>query len=105
MNMFPNSPSTLAPRTCPRSMEDAMTHHPLVGLMAACSVSLVAHGIAYASLAFAPKQHVEPPPSRVAFRVHEPEAPKPPPRKPAEAEPPAPERHANAPKPKAPPPV
>ena len=82
-----------------------MTHHPLVGLVAACSVSLVAHGIAYASLAFAPKQHVEPPPSRVAFRVHEPEAPKPPPRKPAEAEPPAPERHANAPKPKAPPPV
>lgn len=82
-----------------------MTHHPWVGLFAACSVSLVAHGIAYASLALAPKPRVEPPPSRVSFRVHEPEAPKPLPPKPAAPEPPAPERRASIPNPKAPPPV
>ena len=80
-----------------------MTHHPWVGLAAACSVSLVAHGIAYASLAFAPKPRAEAPPSRVSFRVHEPEAPKAPP-PPAEVSPPAPERRANPQKPKALPP-
>ena len=82
-----------------------MTQHPFVGLAAACVVSVVAHGIAYASLGLAPKLRIEPAPSRVAFRVHEPQAPKPPPPKPADPEPPAPERRANTPKPKAPPPV
>ena len=82
-----------------------MTHHPWVGLFAACAVSVVAHGIAYASLGFAPKPRVEPPPSRVSFRVHEPEAPKPLPPKAAEAEPPVAERRTNMPKPKAPPPA
>jgi TonB family protein len=78
-----------------------MTQHPLVGLAAACSVSLIAHGIAYASLALAPKPTAEPPPSRVAFRVHETEAPKPAPRKRAEPDPPARERHAVAARPTA----
>jgi periplasmic protein TonB len=81
-----------------------MTQHPLVGLAAACSLSLIAHGIAYASLGLAPKPASEPPPSRVAFRVHEPEPPQLAPAKPPEPERPAPERHANAPKPKAAPP-
>jgi TonB family protein len=55
-----------------------MAQHPMVGLVFAASVSLAAHGIAYASLAYVPKRPHAPPPSRVSFRVTEP-APAPPP--------------------------
>jgi protein TonB len=67
-----------------------MTQHPFIGLFAACGVSLLAHGIAYASLAFAPPPPRDTPPSRVAFRVRASEPPHPlPPRipEPRRAEP------------------
>lgn len=60
-----------------------MTQHPFIGLFAACGVSLLAHGIAYASLAFAPVPPRELPPSRVAFRVRATEPPRPVPPPPA----------------------
>jgi TonB family protein len=58
-----------------------MTQHPFIGLLTACGVSVLAHGIAYASLAMAPPPPPEPPPTRVSFRIHEPEPlrPEPPP--------------------------
>jgi periplasmic protein TonB len=68
-----------------------MTQHPVVGLLLAAVVSLAVHGIAYASLAYVPKRAVVPPPSRVSFRITEPEPPPPAPvepPKPAEPEPP-----------------
>jgi protein TonB len=55
-----------------------MTEHPFVGLAAAATLSLLAHGFAYASLGLAPSPPLEPPPTRVSFRVHD-AAPKPPP--------------------------
>jgi len=88
--MSTSSPSTFGPRTWRRRIETTMTQHPFIGLLTACGVSVLAHGIAYASLALAPPPPSEPPPSRVSFRVHEPEplrpAPPPPP-EPARAEP------------------
>lgn len=52
-----------------------MAEHPFVGLVTAAVTSCLVHGIAYASLAYAPEPASEPPPSRVSFRV----APAPPP--------------------------
>jgi len=77
-----------------------MTQHPFIGLVTACGVSVLAHGIAYASLAMAPAPPVTPPPTRVSFRVHEPEAPRPAPPPEALPEPARPEP-AKAAKPKA----
>jgi TonB family protein len=68
-----------------------MAQHPFVGLMAAGVVSLVAHGIAYASLALAPLTPHTPAPSRVSFRVRAP-APPPAPPPPQAPEPPVAER-------------
>jgi periplasmic protein TonB len=89
-----------------------MSRHPVVGLAFAAAVSLVAHGIAYASLAYVPKRSSAPPPSRVSFRVIEtaPAPPTPPePPKPAEPEPvtapPLPKPPADPPPPTAPAPV
>jgi len=64
-----------------------MSEHPFVGLVAAALLSLVAHGVAYASLGYVPKQAMSPPPSRVSFRVKEP----PPPPAPEKVAPPEPE--------------
>jgi periplasmic protein TonB len=64
-----------------------MTQHPIVGLALAAAVSLVAHGIAYASLAYVPERSPAPPPSRVSFRVIETPPPPPEPPRPAESEP------------------
>jgi TonB family protein len=64
-----------------------MTQHPFIGLFTACGVSVLAHGIAYASLAMAPPPPAEPPPTRVSFRVHEPEPPRPAPPPPPEVAP------------------
>jgi TonB family protein len=70
-----------------------MARHPFVGLLAAALASVAAHGFAYASLGFAPAVPHEPPPSRVALRVHDAapparaEAPKPPPPAPPKPEP------------------
>jgi TonB family protein len=79
------------PKMSPGALEDKMTQHPIVGLGIAAVLSFAAHGIAYASLAYVPKPAPPPPPSRVTFRVSEPEpvAPPPPaePPKPAEPEP------------------
>jgi TonB family protein len=74
-----------------------MTQHPFIGLFAACGISLLAHGIAYASLALAPPPPKELPPSRVAFRVLAPEPPRPLP-----PPPPAPEPIHTEPPPKLP---
>lgn len=63
-----------------------MSEHPFVGLVAAALLSLVAHGVAYASLGYVPQQGASPPPSRVSFRVKEP-APPPVPEQVAPAEP------------------
>jgi len=52
-----------------------MSEHPFVGLVAAALLSLVAHGVAYASLGYVPKQALAPAPSRVSFRVKEPPPP------------------------------
>lgn len=69
-----------------------MTQHPFIGLIAACGVSLLAHGIAYASLAMAPPPPPEPVKTRVSFRVHEPEPARPlPPPAPSVPEPAPPE--------------
>jgi len=66
-----------------------MTEHPFVGLAAAASLSLLAHGFAYASLGLAPKPPLEPPPTRVSFRVHDSAPqPSPPPAPPPLAPPP-----------------
>jgi protein TonB len=56
------------------NLRQKMAEHPFVGLIAAAVTSCLVHGIAYASLAYAPKPAPEPPPSRVTFRA----APKPP---------------------------
>jgi protein TonB len=77
-----------------------MAQHPFVGLMAASLVSLLAHGFAYASLAYAPKLPPEPPPSRVSFRVRA-KAPPPPPAPPKAPEPEAVEQRAKPSRPKA----
>jgi len=61
-----------------------MAEHPFVGLVAAAVTSCLVHGIAYASLAYAPKPAPEPPPSRVTFRA----PPGPPPLPPLPPEPP-----------------
>ncbi|HEY3493577.1 MAG TPA: hypothetical protein VGK73_02780, partial [Polyangiaceae bacterium] len=61
-----------------------MREHPFVSLLAAVLASLLAHGVAYASLLLAPRQPEVRPPSRVTFRVQEP------PEKPALPEPPKP---------------
>jgi len=74
-----------------------MTQHPFIGLFAACGVSLLAHGIAYASLAFAPTPPRDLPPSRVAFRVRAPEPSRPLPPPPPAPESPRPEPRAKAP--------
>ena len=65
-----------------------MAEHPFVGLIAAVAASCLAHSITYASLALAPKTTLEPPPSRVTFRVPPPPAPPEPP--PVAPEPPPP---------------
>lgn len=65
-----------------------MAEHPVVGLFAAAITSCLVHGIAYASLAYAPKPAAEPPPSRVSFRVTP--APPPPAPPPPLAPPPPP---------------
>lgn len=76
------------PKTSPEASEDPMTPHPFVGLTIAAVLSLAAHGIAYASLAYVPKPAAAPPPSRVSFRVTEPEPePPPPPEPPKPVEP------------------
>jgi len=75
-----------------------MTQHPFIGLFAACGVSLLAHGIAYASLAFAPPPPRDAPPSRVAFRVRAPEPPRSVPPPPPAPEPLRPEPPAKTPK-------
>jgi hypothetical protein len=67
-----------------------MARHPFAILTVAGAASLMAHGLAYASLAFAPKPAPEPPPSHVAIRVRAP-APPPPAPPPKPLEPPAPE--------------
>lgn len=65
-----------------------MTKHPLLGLVAACSLSLFAHGAAYGSLGWAPNPAPAPPPSRVSLHVHAKEPPPPaPPPLPSHAEP------------------
>jgi len=74
-----------------------MTQHPFIGLFTACGVSLLAHGIAYASLAAAPPAPPEPVKTRVAFRVHEaeparPVPPPPPVPEPVRPEPPKPQK-------------
>jgi periplasmic protein TonB len=65
-----------------------MTKLPVVGLALAAAVSLAAHGIAYASLAYVPQRPSAPTPSRVSFRVIEqPPTPPPPPDPPKPVEP------------------
>lgn len=79
-----------------------MTQHPFIGLFAACGVSVLAHGIAYASLAMAKAPPAAAPPTRIAFRVHEPEPPRSVPPPPPEVAPePARPDPAKAAKPKA----
>jgi TonB family protein len=63
-----------------------MREHPFVSLAVGSVLSLAAHGIAYGSLAYVPKQPVVRPASRVSFRVTEPkpsvpepDSPEPPP--------------------------
>ena len=68
-----------------------MTEHPFVGLAAAVTLSLLAHGFAYASLGLAPKPPLEPPPTRVSFRVHDRAPPRPTDPSPKPLEPPKPE--------------
>ena len=48
-----------------------MTEHPFVGFAAAATLSLLAHGFAYASLGLARRPPLERPPMRVSFRVHD----------------------------------
>jgi TonB family protein len=81
-----------------------MTEHPFVGLAAAVTLSLLAHGFAYASLGLAPNAPFEPAPTRVSFRVHD-AAPAPPPPAPAPAAPPKPEPERAKPKAKSAPSV
>src|SRR3954470_17756558 len=69
--MLPNSRSTFGPRISRRGAEASMTEHPFVGLPAAAPLSLLAHGFASASLGLAPKPPLEPPPTRVSFRVRD----------------------------------
>jgi periplasmic protein TonB len=76
-----------------------MTQHPIVGLSIAAVLSLAAHGIAYASLAYVPKRAPAPPPSRVSFRVTEPEPTPPPPPEPPKAAEPEPVKAAAPPPP------
>jgi len=96
--MSPNSRSTFVPRTW-KDGEPAMTKHPLLGLVAACAVSLLAHGVAYGSLGWAPKPTSVPALSRVSLHVHAKEsAPPSPPPPPAHAEPAATEPRRMPPK-------
>src|SRR3954467_15918646 len=76
--MLPNSRSTFGPRISRAGAEASMTEHPFVGFAAAATLSLLAHGFAYASLGLAPEPPRELPPMRVSFRVHD-AAPEPPP--------------------------
>ncbi len=87
-----------------------MSDHPVVGFVSAAALSLAAHGIAYASLAYVPSSPSPSPPSRVSFRIHEPPppAPEPPPTPPTQPTPDrSPERSEPRPRPEptpAPPP-
>jgi protein TonB len=86
----------------PGVSEPPMTQHPIVGLTIAAALSLAAHGIAYASLAYVPKRPAVMPPSRVSFRVTEPEPLPPPPPEPPKPAEPAPVKAAPPPPPAAP---
>jgi periplasmic protein TonB len=80
------------PKTWLARSEEIMREHPFVGLLAACLASSLAHGVAYASLALAPRAELAPPPSRVTVRVQtqpkppEPVKPDPPPEIPKPAQ-------------------
>jgi periplasmic protein TonB len=72
--------STYGPKMWAENLRQNMAEHPFVGLIAAAVTSCLVHGIAYASLAYAPKPAAERTPSRVTFRA--------PPAPPARPEPP-----------------